>query len=84
MIAAIRKNPKTAKWEFDYKDLQGKRKTKKGFKTKEEALKAQSKLTEELNKGICTIDSKITFREAAETFMRLHVCLLYTSPSPRD
>lgn len=73
MIAAIRKNPKTGNWEFDYKDLQGRRKTKKGFKTKEEAQKAQSKLTEELSNGICTIDSKITFREAAETFMRLHV-----------
>ena len=83
MIAAIRKNPKTCNWEFDYKDLQGKRKTKKGFKTKEEALKAQSKLTEELNKGICTIDSKITFKEAAETFMRLHV-EVNCKPSTRD
>ena len=41
MIAAIRKSPKTGKWEFDYKDLKGKRHTKKGFKTKAEAKAAQ-------------------------------------------
>ncbi len=83
MIAAIRKNTKTGNWEFDYKDLQGRRKTKKGFKTKEEAQKAQSKLTEELSNGICTIDSKITFREAAQTFMHLHV-EVNCKPSTRD
>ncbi len=29
---SIRKNKKTNKWEFDYKDLRGKRQIKKGFK----------------------------------------------------
>ena len=75
MIAAIRKSPKTGNWEFDYKDLQGRRKTKKGLKTKEEAIKAQSKLEEELKNGNCTFDSKMTFKEAAEKFMQLHASI---------
>ena len=69
---AFRKNKKTGKWEFDYKDIRGKRQIKKGFKTKVEAEKAYTKLTEELNHGVA-VNNKITFREAAETFMRLHV-----------
>ena len=76
MIDSVRKNPKTAKWEFDYKDLKGKRKTKKGFKTKAEAEKAQAQLIEELNKGICPADSKTSFKEEGELFMRLHVSIL--------
>ena len=38
MIKAVRQNKKTNKWEYDYKDLKGKRKIKKGygvFKTNE-------------------------------------------------
>ena len=58
MIDSVRKSPKTAKWEFDYKDLKGKRKTKKGFKTKAEAERAQAKRFEELNKGINPINKK--------------------------
>ena len=69
---AFRKNKKTGKWEFDYKDIRGKRQIKKGFKTKVEAEKAYTKLAEELNKGVA-VNNKITFREASETFMRLHV-----------
>lgn len=69
---AIRKNKKTSKWEFDYKDLKGRRQIKKGFKTKAEAEKAQLKKMDELEKGLCPADSKTTFREAAEIFMELH------------
>lgn len=83
MIDSIRKNPKTAKWEFDYKDLKGKRKTKKGFKTKAEAERVQARLIEELNKGICPADSKTTFKEAGEMFMRLHVSI-HCKPSTEE
>ena len=38
---AFRKNKTTNKWEFDYKDIKGKRQIKKGFKTKAEAEVAQ-------------------------------------------
>src|SRR5574344_996362 len=69
---AFRKNKTTNKWEFDYKDIKGKRQIKKGFKTKAEAEQAYTKLTEELRQGVA-VNNKITFREAAETFMRLHV-----------
>lgn len=69
---AFRKNKTTNKWEFDYKDIKGKRQIKKGFKTKAEAELAYTKLTEELRQGVA-VNNKITFREAAETFMRLHV-----------
>ena len=64
MIDSVRKNPKTAKWEFDYKDLKGKRKTKKGFKTKAEAERVQAEFIEELNKGICPADFKTSLKEA--------------------
>lgn len=83
MIDSVRKNPKTAKWEFDYKDLKGKRKTKKGFKTKAEAERAQAQLIEELNKGICPADSKTSFKEAGEMFMRLHVSI-HCKPSTEE
>lgn len=69
---AFRKNKTTNKWEFDYKDIKGKRQIKKGFKTKAEAELAYTKLTEELRQGVA-VNNKITFKEAAETFMRLHV-----------
>lgn len=69
---AIRKNKKTSKWEFDYKDLKGRRQIKKGFKTKAEAEKAQLKMIDELKKGLCPADSKTTFKEAAKIFMQLH------------
>ena len=72
MIKSVRQNKITKKWEFDFKDLKGKRRIKKGFKTKAEAEKAQSKLYEELNKGRNPIDSKVTLKEAGELFMRLH------------
>ena len=83
MIDSVRKNPKTAKWEFDYKDLKGKRKTKKGFKTKAEAERAQAQLIEELNKGICPADFKTSFKEAGEMFMRLHVSI-HCKPSTEE
>lgn len=72
MIKSVRQNKITKKWEFDFKDLKGKRRIKKGYKTKAEAEKAQSKLYEELNKGRNPIDSKVTLKEAGELFMRLH------------
>lgn len=77
---SIRKNKKTAKWEFDYKDLRGKRQIKKGFKTKAEAERAQIKFIQELNKGVCPADSKISFKEAGEMFMQLHVSV-YCKPA---
>ena len=73
MIEAIRKIPKTGKWEFDYKDLKGKRHTKKGFKTKAEAKAAQKKFNEETEKGLCPTNPKMTFKEAGEMFTRLHI-----------
>ena len=42
MIAAIRKNPKTGNWEFDYKDLQGRRKLKKVLKPKKKPRKRKA------------------------------------------
>ena len=42
MIKSVRQNKITKKWEFDFKDLKGKRRIKKGYKTKAEAEKAQS------------------------------------------
>ena len=51
-MPAVRKNKQKNKWEFDYKDLTGKRKTKGGFATKVEAEKAQAKMIDELNKGL--------------------------------
>lgn len=69
---AFRKNKKTNKWEFDYKDLRGKRQIKKGFKTKAEAEKIYNKMVEDLNKYINPVDSKTTLKEAGELYMRLH------------
>ena len=73
MIKSVRKNKTTGKWEFDYKDLKGKRKIKKGFKTKVAAEKAQAKIYEDLNKGLNPVDTKVTLKEAGELYMRLHV-----------
>ena len=72
MIDSIRKDPKSGKWQFDYKDLKGKRRTKKGFKTKAEAERAQAKRFEELNKGINPINKKTTIKEAGDLYLRLH------------
>ena len=69
---SIRKNKKTNKWEFDYKDLRGKRQTKKGFKTKAEAQIALNKMVEDLNKGLNPVNAKITLKEAGELYLRLH------------
>lgn len=69
---AIRKNKKTSNWEFDYKDLRGKRRIKKGFKTKAEAEKAYNKMVEDLNKGLNPVNAKITLKEAGELYLRLH------------
>ncbi len=83
---AFRKNKITNKWKFDYKDIKGKRQIKKGFKTKAEAERAYTKLAEELRQGVA-INNKITFKEAAETFMRLHVevnCKPTTQEGYRD
>ena len=62
-------NKQKNKWEFDYKDLTGKRKTKGGFATKVEAEKAQAKMIDELNKGLFVANYKLTFREAAELYL---------------
>lgn len=69
---AIRKNKKTNNWEFDYKDLRGKRQIKKGFKTKAEAERAYNKMVEDLNKGLNPVNAKITLKEAGELYLRLH------------
>ena len=68
-MPAVRKNKQKNKWEFDYKDLTGKRKTKGGFSTKAEAEKAQAKMIDELNKGLFVANDKLTFREAAELYL---------------
>ena len=68
-MPAVRKNKQKNKWEFDYKDLTGKRKTKGGFATKVEAEKAQAKMIDELNKGLFVANDKLTFREAAELYL---------------
>lgn len=83
MIDSVRKDKRTGKWEFDYKDLKGKRRTKGTFKTKAEAEIAQRQFLEELNKGICPADSKTTFKEAGEMFMRLHVSV-HCKPSTEE
>lgn len=72
---SIRKNKKTNKWEFDYKDLRGKRRIKKGFKTKAEAERALNKMVEDLNKGLNPVNAKITLKEAGELYLRLHASL---------
>lgn len=72
---SIRKNKKTSNWEFDYKDLRGKRRIKKGFKTKAEAEKAYNKMVEDLNKGLNPVNAKITLKEAGELYLRLHASL---------
>ncbi len=72
MIKAVRQNKKTEKWEFDYEKLNGKRGIKKGFNTKDEALRAQAKLNEELNKGLNPINKKTTMEEAGELYLNLH------------
>ena len=72
MIKAVRQNKKTNKWEYDYKDLKGKRKIKKGFKTRDEAERALVKHYEELNKGINPINKKTNIKEAGELYLRLH------------
>ena len=46
-MPAVRKNKIKNKWEFDYKDLTGKRKTKGGYSTKSEAEKAKEVQTEQ-------------------------------------
>lgn len=68
-MPAARKNKQKNKWEFDYKDLTGKRKPKGGFSTKVEAEKAQAKMIDELNKGLFVANDKLTFREAAELYL---------------
>ena len=72
MIKAVRQNKKTNKWEYDYKDLKGKRKIKKGFNTRDEAERALVKHYEELNKGINPINKKTNIKEAGELYLRLH------------
>ena len=72
MIKAVRQNKKTSKWEYDYKDLKGKRKIKKGFNTRDEAERALVKHYEELNKGINPINKKTNIKEAGELYLRLH------------
>lgn len=72
MIKAVRQNKKTEKWEYDYKDLKGKRKIKKGFNTRDEAERALVKHYEELNKGINPINKKTNIKEAGELYLRLH------------
>ena len=72
MIKSIRQNKKTKKWEYDYKDLKGKRRIKKGFNTKAEAERAFAKRCEELNKGINPINKKTNIKDAGELYLRLH------------
>ena len=72
MIKSVRQNKKTNKWEYDYKDLKGKRKIKKGFNTRDEAERALVKHYEELNKGINPINKKTNIKEAGELYLRLH------------
>lgn len=69
MIKAVRQNKNTKKWEYDYKDLKGKRRIKKGFKTKAEAERALAKRYEELNKGINPVNKKTTIKEAGGLFL---------------
>lgn len=72
MIKSVRLNKKTKKWEYDYKDLKGKRQIKKGFNTRAEAEIALAKRYEELNKGINPINKKINIKDAGELYLRLH------------
>lgn len=72
MIKSVRLNKKTKKWEYDYKDLKGKRQIKKGFNTRAEAEIALAKCYEELNKGINPINKKINIKDAGELYLRLH------------
>lgn len=67
-----KKNKTTGKWEFDYKDLKGKRKIKKAS-NESRSRKAQTKIYEDLNKGLNPVDTKVTLKEAGELYMRLHV-----------
>ncbi len=75
MIKAVRQNKNTKKWEYDYKDLKGKRRIKKGFKTKAEAERALAKRYEELNKGINPVNKKTTIKEAGGLYLRLHASI---------
>ena len=68
-MPAVRRNKRTKKWEYDYKNLKGKRQTKGGFATKVEAERAQAQIIDELSKGLLVADGKITFAEAAELYI---------------
>lgn len=65
MIKAVRQNKKTSKWEYDYKDLKGKRKIKKALIPEMKLERALVKHYEELNKGINPINKKTNIKEEA-------------------
>lgn len=72
-MAKVRKNKRANYWEVDYLDLFRKRKVKGGFKTKVEAEKFMVDILSKVQTGTAPGDCKMTFKEAAEIFMRLHV-----------
>ena len=65
MIKSVRKNKTTGKWEFDYKDLKGKRKIKKGEidMLNEEICKLRDKLNKSIENGE---DYSITYKLSIE------------------
>ena len=73
-MAKVRKNKRASYWEVDYKDTFGKRKVKGGFPTKVKAEDFLATVLNEIKNGTAVeINKEITFREAAELYMRLYV-----------
>ena len=92
---AVYKNRDSGTWYFQCR-VNGQRTSRRGFKTKSEALKAEATLKESI---ICSrkVDEiteeyiqHLRIHETSsaytiESTYRNHIgCLLYTSPSPRD
>ena len=71
-MAKVRKNKRANYWEVDYLDLFGKRKVKGGFKTKVEAEAFMVDILSKVQTGTMPKNNKMTFKEAADIFMRLH------------
>lgn len=71
-MAKVRKNKRANYWEVDYLDLFGKRKVKGGFKTKVEADSFLVDILSKIKTGTAPGNCKMTFAEAADTFMRLY------------
>jgi len=72
-MAKVRRNKRADYWEVDYKDIFGKRKTKGGFKRKIDAEDFLLTITSDVKNGIQSQNQNMTFKEASDLFLELHV-----------